>query len=233
MTESPRHESLAPRKRTGHGTSFRAAGRTAAAAVAALLATVVGTLPATTVISRTPVPSCVLPPAPPHLLDALVVSVVDGDTVRTRFIPSPAAGESLTNANDTAGSGDARPPAGVERVRLIGIDAPEMHAGGRPARNGRWSGRTEVELRALGRAAAAYARRHLQGRRVGLEVDVEQRDRYGRLLAYVWLADGTLYNARMVRDGYAVVFTVPPNVRYAEVFLACQREARAAGRGFW
>jgi len=70
------------------------------------------------------------------------------------------------------------------------------------------------------------------GRRVRLELDVQPRDRYGRLLAYVWVGD-TMVNAELVRLGYAQVMTVPPNVRYQDLFLKLQREARDAGRGLW
>jgi micrococcal nuclease len=53
------------------------------------------------------------------------------------------------------------------------------------------------------------------------------------VLAYVWLRDGTLFNVLILREGYAQILTIPPNVRYAELFLACQREARQANRGLW
>ena len=88
-------------------------------------------------------------------------------------------------------------------------------------------------MRALGTQASVFTRRHLAGQRVELEADVRARDRNGRLLAYVWRPDGTLFNLVLLRDGYAEVYTVAPNVRYAAVFLACQREARAAQRGLW
>ncbi len=65
---------------------------------------------------------------------------------------------------------------------------------------------------------------------VHLEFDVQQRDRYGRLLAYVYLKDGTFANAWLVEQGYAQVMTVPPNVKYQDLFLKLQREAR---RGLW
>ena len=71
------------------------------------------------------------------------------------------------------------------------------------------------------------------GQDVALELDVQKRDRYRRLLAYVWLEDGTLFNMLIVREGYALVATYPPNVKYVEVFLACQREARKNLRGLW
>jgi micrococcal nuclease len=70
------------------------------------------------------------------------------------------------------------------------------------------------------------------GRRVRLELDVQERDRYGRLLAYVWIGD-LMINAELVRRGYAQVMTVPPNVRYQALFLRLQRDARGAGRGLW
>jgi len=64
--------------------------------------------------------------------------------------------------------------------------------------------------------------------------DVEQRDRYGRLLAYVYREPERLFvNAELVRQGYAVTLTIPPNVRFADTFLALARQARAAGKGLW
>ena len=62
--------------------------------------------------------------------------------------------------------------------------------------------------------------------------DVEPRDRYGRLLAYVY-AGGTFVNAELVRRGYAAVLTVPPNVRFATEFTRLARRARDAGLGLW
>lgn len=104
-------------------------------------------------------------------------------------------------------------------VRLIGVDTPESVAPGQP-----------VECYAL--AASRYTARRLEGERVRLELDVERIDRYGRMLAYVWLGD-ELFNETLVREGYAVVATYPPNVRYVERFTAAQREARAHERGLW
>jgi micrococcal nuclease len=67
---------------------------------------------------------------------------------------------------------------------------------------------------------------------VRLELDAQARDRYGRLLAYVWVGE-TMVNAELVRRGYAQVMTVPPNVRHQTLFLSLQRDARAAHRGLW
>ena len=127
--------------------------------------------------------------------DCAVVHVVDGDTIHVQC------------------------GARVEKVRYIGIDAPEIH-------HPTWGEEPG------GREAAALNRRLVGGRHVRLELDVRARDQYGRLLAYVWTGD-LMVNAEVVRLGYAQVMTVPPNVRYQALFLKLQREARAAGRGLW
>jgi micrococcal nuclease len=108
-----------------------------------------------------------------------------------------------------------------ERVRLIGADTPETV---KP--------RTPVQC--FGKKASAFMHRLLDGRDVKLVGDVEPRDRYGRLLAYVYRADDGLFvNAELVGRGYATVLTIPPNVRFAERFRALAAEARRAGRGLW
>lgn len=107
----------------------------------------------------------------------------------------------------------------VEKVRYIGVNTPEVHHPTRGEEPG-------------GREATVANRQLVSGRVVRLELDAQARDRYGRLLAYVW-ADGTMVNAELVRRGVAQVMTVPPNVRHQPLFLRLQREARAAGRGLW
>jgi micrococcal nuclease len=107
----------------------------------------------------------------------------------------------------------------LEKVRYIGVNTPEVHH----PRKGEEPG---------GRAAAAVNRDLVDGRRVRLELDAQSRDRYGRLLAYVWV-DDTMINAELVRRGFAQVMTVPPNVRHQLLFLKLQREAREARRGLW
>jgi micrococcal nuclease len=107
----------------------------------------------------------------------------------------------------------------VEKIRYIGVNTPEIHHPTRGEEPG-------------GRVAAAVNRRLVDGRHVRLELDVRTRDRYGRLLAYVWVGE-TMVNAELVRQGYAQVMTVPPNVRYQHLFVKLQRESRDAGRGLW
>ena len=73
----------------------------------------------------------------------------------------------------------------------------------------------------------------LEGKEVRLEMDVQERDKYGRLLAYVYLEDSTFVNAELLKQGYAQVATYPPNVKYVELFVKLQKEARENKRGLW
>jgi micrococcal nuclease len=108
----------------------------------------------------------------------------------------------------------------VYPVRYIGIDCPEtVH----PSEPVQW----------MGPEACQCNRRLVEGQTVYLEKDVSETDQYGRLLRYVFLADGTLVNAELVRLGYAQSVTYPPDVRYQDLFLEMQQEAREAGRGLW
>jgi micrococcal nuclease len=107
----------------------------------------------------------------------------------------------------------------IEKVRYIGVNTPEVHHPTKGEEPG-------------GREASEVNRQLVAAKRVRLQLDVQERDRYGRLLAYVWLGD-LMVNAEMVRQGYAQVMTIPPNVRYQDLFLKLQRDAREAGRGLW
>jgi endonuclease YncB( thermonuclease family) len=107
-----------------------------------------------------------------------------------------------------------------ERIRVIGVDTPESVDPGRPDEP-------------YGKEASDFAKRHLDGETVRLAGDAEPRDRYGRLLAYVWLRDGTFWNALLVAEGYAQQLTIPPNVTYADLFRRLVAEARRSDRGLW
>ena len=105
-------------------------------------------------------------------------------------------------------------------VRYVGIDTPEIH---HPMKG----------IEPFGKEASEANRKLVDGKTVRLEFDVQQLDRYGRTLAYVYLEDGTFVNGWLLQNGYAMVMTIPPNVKYQELFLKLQREAREAGRGLW
>jgi micrococcal nuclease len=108
-----------------------------------------------------------------------------------------------------------------ERVRYIGVDTPESVKPGTP-------------VQCFAERASAANRALVAGRRVRLVGDAEQRDRYGRLLAYVYREpDGAFVNAALVRDGYARTLTIPPNVAHRADFSRLAGAARRAGRGLW
>ena len=107
----------------------------------------------------------------------------------------------------------------VERVRYLGIDTPESVAPDRP-------------VECFGRAARAFNARLVERREVRLVFDVGRRDRFGRLLAYVYAGD-TFVNAELVRGGYAEALVLAPNVRHAARLTALAAEARVRGRGLW
>lgn len=138
--------------------------------------------------------------------EALVERVVDGDTLRL---------------------------ASGERVRLIGIDTPEMHESEKLYRDSRRSGRDAKTIQALGRRSYAFTKKLVEGKTVRLEFDVEKRDKYDRLLAYVYLPDGTFVNAEIIKQGYASVMTYPPNVKHTDEFLRLYRQARDNKVGLW
>lgn len=116
--------------------------------------------------------------------------------------------------------GDTLMLAGGIKVRVLGIDAPEMERAGRPA-----------DFLAH-QAKAALAELTL-GRTVSLSYDRLRYDHYDRLLAYLWLADRTLVNAELVRRGMARVYFISPNLRYQKDLLTAQQEAIEAQRGVW
>ena len=120
-----------------------------------------------------------------------------------------------------------------ERVRLIGIDTPEMHESDKLSRDARRSGQDAETIKQLGRQAYEFTKKLVEGKRVKLEFDVERYDRYKRILAYVYLADGTFLNAKIVQEGYASLMTYPPNVKYADLFLKLYQSARDDKKGLW
>jgi len=131
------------------------------------------------------------PSRPPQA--ALVVRIVDGDTLML---------------------------AGGIKVRVLGIDAPEMEQDGRPADF-------------LAHQAKATLADFTLNKTIALEYDRLRYDQYGRLLAYLFLPDHTLVNAELVRRGLARVYFIAPNLRYQKVLLTAQQEAIEAQRGVW
>jgi micrococcal nuclease len=106
-----------------------------------------------------------------------------------------------------------------EKVRLIGVDTPETVHPFKP-----------VEY--FGKKASEFTRKNVEGKRVRLEYDWQNRDKYGRLLAYVYIEDGTFLNAEIIRQGYGFAYTRYP-FKYLEDFRQYEREARGNNRGLW
>jgi len=143
-------------------------------------------------------------------LTTVVIRVIDGDTIKMNIQGKP------------------------ESVRLIGIDTPESKANAKAMRDSNRSGQDMAAIVSQGKEAAAFTRSKVKkGDTVRLETDVQERDKYRRILAYVWLSDGTMLNEAIVRAGYAQPATFPPNVRYQDLFLEAARDARRNGRGLW
>ena len=110
--------------------------------------------------------------------------------------------------------------AGVkERVRLIGVDTPETKHPRKPVQH-------------FGKEAYNFTWRMAEGKKVRLEFDQNQRDKYKRLLAYVYLEDGTFLNAEIVKQGYGHAYTKFP-FKYINEFRQYEREARIRKRGLW
>jgi micrococcal nuclease len=118
-------------------------------------------------------------------------------------------------------------------VRLIGIDTPEMHDSDKLRRDSSRSQQDIATIKELGRRAYKFTQDLVEGKYVSLEFDVERYDKYNRLLAYVYLKDGTFVNAKIVEEGYASLMSIPPNVKYADLFLKLYQEARENKRGLW
>lgn len=134
-------------------------------------------------------------------------------------IPPPEGAVVITDRVVEVIDGDTIRTARYGRVRYIGIDTPELDA-------------SDPRVRRMAQQAREANARLVAGREVRMVLDVQERDRYGRMLAYVWAGD-VFVNAYLLRQGYAAVLTVPPNVRFAGRFLELERQARREGRGLW
>lgn len=129
-------------------------------------------------------------------VECTLLQVIDGDTIRVRMADGS-----------------------VEKVRYIGIDAPEVTHG-------------DSAGEYLGDEAAAHNAELLQSGPLRLQTDVDEWDDFGRLLAYVWAGD-VFVNERLVRDGYARARNYPPNLAQQDRLWDAHDSAREAGIGIW
>lgn len=115
--------------------------------------------------------------------------------------------------------GDTLKLSDGQTVRLIGVDTPETKHPTKP-------------VQYFGKEASAFTKRTAEGKTVTLEYDQQRIDKYGRTLAYVYLPDGRMLNAEIIKQGYGFAYTRFP-FKYMEEFRSYEREAREAGRGLW
>ncbi len=147
------------------------------------------------------------------------------------FVASPGSAKHLQAITSPGGATVTRAVDGdtldvsidghPEIVRLIGVDTPETHD-------------PRKAVQCFGQAAAAHTKALAEGKPVRLEADPQDsnRDKYKRLLRYVYLPDGTLLNATLIKDGYAFAYTVFPFAKLEE-FRGYEQLARSANRGLW
>jgi len=139
-----------------------------------------------------------------------VTRIVDGDTLKVFYLE------------------------GEESIRLIGIDTPESRVNKKTKKDAKRSGQDIETIIAMGKRATEYVESLVKpGGLITIEFDVQERDRYKRLLGYVYLPNGNMLNEEIVKAGYASVMTIPPNVKYKDRFLIAYQEARKDKRGLW
>jgi micrococcal nuclease len=134
---------------------------------------------------------------------AEVINIVDGDTIDVLI---PELGKDFK-----------------VRVRYIGVDTPELHHPKKP-------------VQPYAKEAMEKNTKLVMNKKVTLELDVQKADRYGRLLAYVFVGEGKkkiFVNEYLVKNGYAVVATFPPNVKYVDLFVKAQQYAKEHKLGLW
>lgn len=115
--------------------------------------------------------------------------------------------------------GDTIEIEGGEKVRYIGMDTPETVD-------------PRKSVQCFGKEASDKNKELVEGKIVELEKDISNTDKYGRLLRYVRI-DGIMINEVLVKEGYARIDTVPPDIKYSKIFLAAEKEARTNDRGLW
>ena len=185
---------------------------------------------------------CAHAAAPEELSNPVIESPVQGEAPEPESevepesepepIPEPEPAIKLTPVQVTRiADGDTiavRMPNGTdEKIRFIGVDTPE----------------STNQVEPYGKEASGYTAAALSGKTIYLETDAELRDRYGRMLAHVWLSEPRvvddssirqyLFNAHLVLAGYANLMTIPPNVKYVDYLKTYETEARQASAGLW
>lgn len=142
--------------------------------------------------------------------EAVVQRIIDGDTIKV-----------VLNEK-------------VVKVRLIGIDTPEDKLNKKAFQDSKKSGIDTEVIIEHGKKATQFIKTVIKkGDIIYLEYDVQRYDIYGRLLAYVYLQDGRMLNEILIAEGYANLMTIPPNIKYYDIFLKAYSKAREEKKGLW
>jgi micrococcal nuclease len=146
-----------------------------------------------------------------HAQEAVTVTrIVDGDTIKVFYLGSE------------------------ESVRLIGIDTPESRVNNKTKKDAERNNQDIKIIIEMGKEATKYVKGLVKpGDLITIELDVQERDRYGRILGYVYLSNGKMLNEQIVKAGYAVIMTIPPNIKYKDRFSIAYQEAMEDKRGLW
>jgi len=139
-----------------------------------------------------------------------VTRIVDGDTLKVFYLGNE------------------------ENIRLIGIDTPESRVNKKTKKDAERNKQDIKIIIEMGKKATRYVKGLVKpGDLITIELDVQERDRYGRILGYVYLSNGKMLNEEIVKAGYAMIMTIPPNVKYKDRFLKAYQEARDGKVGLW
>jgi len=130
--------------------------------------------------------------------------------------PAPEGTERVARVVD----GDTIELEGGARIRFIGINTPETVD-------------PRKAVQCFGQEASNYTKELLKDGLVVLKKDISNTDKYGRLLRYIHLPDGTFVNLKLVQEGYAYANPYPPDIAHAKEFSIAQTQAREASRGLW
>lgn len=153
-----------------------------------------------------------------------VKEVIDGDTIRGKnrvYVKEVIDGDTIRLRNR-------------KKVRLIGIDTPELYECDKLFRNADASGFSPKEIQKMGRESYLFTKKMCEKKFIFLEFDQQKYDKYGRILAYVHLSDGTILNQEIIKQGYGLAYlNFPFNREYRENFARSQKEAKKHNRGLW
>jgi micrococcal nuclease len=124
----------------------------------------------------------------------------------------------------------------LQVLKECGVDTPESRKNKKAKKDAARSKKDVDTITALGKESTAHTKKLLKNKKeVYIETDVQEKDKYGRTLGYVYLDKDKkeMLNEMIIADGYGAVMTVPPNVKYEKKFLKSQKKARKKKKGLW